>query len=51
MRYLLIFIGAAVVAWLLALGIRAFVSERRGEPQASDDVPSSEPKRPAYRIK
>jgi len=29
MRYVLIFVGASVVAWLLAKGIQAFVAERR----------------------
>jgi len=45
MRYLLIFIGAAVVAWLLALGIRAFVSGRRAQSAnpviANQETPSS----------
>lgn len=35
MRYVLIFIGAAVVAYLLAMGIRAFLSERRGDGRDS----------------
>jgi len=31
MRYILIFVGAAVVASFLALGIRAFNAERRSK--------------------
>jgi|GEM_PF-434118 len=50
MRYLLIFIGAAVVAYLLAKGIRAFMAERRA-PQPSQDETQPAAKRPPYRIR
>jgi len=36
MRYVLIFVGAALVAWLLALGIRAFIANK-----ASKESPPS----------
>jgi len=56
MRYLLIFIGAAVVAYLLAMGIRAFMAGRQTKDDANaaaalGDPQPSEPKRAAYRIK
>jgi len=37
MRYILIFIGAAVVAWLLVLGIRAFNAERNVQRKQEDN--------------
>jgi len=36
MRYLLIFVGAAVVAYFLAIGIRAFISQRNAGSQPKD---------------
>jgi len=38
MRYILIFIGAAVVAYLLAMGMRAFMSERSAQHQRKDGL-------------
>jgi len=38
MRYILIFIGAAVLAWLLMLGIRAFMSERPHSKQPPENT-------------
>jgi len=37
MRYVLMFIGAAVVAFLVAMGIYAFNSERRIQRDTKDD--------------
>jgi len=64
MRTLLIFVGAAVVAWLLALGIRAALAGRRGPTQPAvnasaeadteakgTDPNDAAPERPSYRIK
>jgi len=56
MRYLLIFIGAAVVAYLLALGIRAFMAGRQAKEHANEqpsEHASEQPgaRRPPYRIK
>jgi len=39
MRYVLIFVGASVVAWLLAKGIRAFMSERHNTRQHEHHFP------------
>jgi len=39
MRYVLIFVGASVVAWLLAKGIRAFISERNKTLQNEQHSP------------
>jgi len=36
MRYILIFVGAAVVAYFLIIGIRAFISQRRAYRQQQD---------------
>jgi len=36
MRYIFIFVGAAVVAYLLAIGIRAFISGRSAQRQQED---------------
>jgi len=67
MRTLLIFVGAAVLAWLLALGIRAALAGRRGPAQPAVNQPAvnataeadaeatapndAAPERPPYRIK
>jgi len=52
MRYLLVFIGAAVVAYLLAKGIRAVMAERQPKENVNehaDEQPDA--KRPPYRIR
>jgi len=36
MRYILIFVGAAVVAYFLAIGIRAFIAQRSAGGQPTD---------------
>jgi len=63
MRYILIFVGAAVVAYFLAIGIRAFISQRNAGRQPKNDsnedslcgqAPSEEERRrkhTKYRIK
>jgi len=41
MRYIMMIIGAAVVAYFLAIGIRAFISERNTKPSPENtDDPS-----------
>jgi len=44
MRYILIFVGAAVVAYFLAMGIRVFVAGRNTQCQQKDeaDTPQEE---------
>jgi len=39
MQYVLILVGAAVVAWLLAQGIRVFMSERHNARQHEQHPP------------
>jgi len=41
MRYILMFVGAAVVSYFLTIGIRAFMSERNTKSSTENTDPSS----------